>query len=438
MDGVMGRARNVSVILLIGSIVAGLGGRARSAPEGVVRTDGHAVADARGPFNALGATLFWGAWAYEFDRARLERNLAALGDAGVDYIRVLGSVGGRTWEDRPVDPRSQNYEAVIAGLTDLAYDRYGMRVQWTLFGGSPFTPPGEARSALVDRFARLAKGREHKIFAFEIANEARSTGFSGPEGIAELRRLGARLGRQTAVLVALSDPAAGAECETYAGADTDVATMHYPRSFGDEGPFKPLRRPWSYPADYDANCRGELPRVVFNNEPIGPESSVSQDDDASRIAAAYALTFLANNAAYVLHTGPGIRGGGTSDRARGRHANFYDLPSFRSIATALRAARQYLPAGLANWTRHESNSKAAPVLLAGSGRVYVSTSGPRFVAVVLGMGEPVTLRARTAASMAIRDAMTGRVRQSLDVRAGGKLAIDASAPVIVVGRSKHP
>ena len=65
-----------------------------------------------------------------------------------------------------------DYDKVIAGLTDLAYDKYGLRVQWTLFGGAPSTPPGRAREALVDRFATMSRGREHKIFAFEIANEA--------------------------------------------------------------------------------------------------------------------------------------------------------------------------------------------------------------------------------------------------------------------------
>ena len=153
-----------------------------AARAGQVRADGRAVADAAGPFNALGATLFWGAWAYKLDRPRLERNLEVLSAAGIDYVRVLGSVGGASWEDRQTDPRWTDYDAIIAGMTDLAYDRYGMRVQWTLFGGAPFTPSGPAREALVDRFASMAQGREHKIFAFEIANEAWQNGFRRPRG----------------------------------------------------------------------------------------------------------------------------------------------------------------------------------------------------------------------------------------------------------------
>lgn len=428
MNTVMGPIGRVSVILLIGLI----GADAAEPPRGAVRAQGRAVADQRGPFNALGATLFWAAWGYNSDRARLERNLATLSEAGFDYVRVLGSVGGPGWTDRTVDPRSDDYDAVVAGLTDLVYDRYGMRTQWTVFGGAPFTPAGAVRARLIDRFAKLAKGREHKIFAFEIANEARSTGFSGPEGIAELRRLGKRLNDQTSVLVALTAPSVSAACETYAGAGADVATFHYERSFGREGPLRPLRRPWSYPAAYDVKCRGELPQVVFNNEPIGPESSVRQDADPSRIAAGFVLTFLARNAAYVLHAGPGIRGGGAADRAIGRHASFDELPSFNGIAAALAAAKQYLPAGLANWRRHEPNSATAP--LYGPDRVYAASSEQRFVALVLGTGKTMTLRSRGKWSIDLRQAATGKTLRRLQVGANESLTLPAHDALILIGR----
>ena len=173
------RIQQYVTVLLIGLLA--LEASALTPREGPVRADGHAVADAKGAFNALGATLFWGAWGYKFDRPRLERNFGVLRTAGVDYVRVLGSVGGTSWEDRQTDPRWSDYDAIIAGMTDLAYDRYGLRVQWTLFGGAPYTPAGPAREALVDRFAALARGREHKLFAFEIANEAWQNGFPGPE-----------------------------------------------------------------------------------------------------------------------------------------------------------------------------------------------------------------------------------------------------------------
>lgn len=437
-------------VLLIGFTTVQLGGglsllhvngsrlRAQSATArkaaGPVRAEGRAVADAAGPFNALGATLFWGAWAYKFDRARLERNLTILSASGIDYVRVLGSVGGASWEDRQTDPRWPDYDAIIGGMTDLAYDRYGLRVQWTLFGGAPFTPSGPSREALVDRFASLARGREHKIFAFEIANEAWQNGFAGPEGLAELRRLGARLNDKTNVLVALSSPAGGAACATYAGSGVGAMTLHYERGFGREGPLQPLRRPWSFPGAYDRACKGQLPPIVLNNEPIGPESSVRQDDSPSRIAAGYVMTFLAGNAGYVLHTGPGIRGGGAADVASKlrRHAHFDELPSFKPIAAALSAAQQYLPPGLANWTRYAPNAATAPIV--GFDSLYTASSEGRFIALAVGIEHPVVVRAQVAALIEIREAATGKVVKSLTVASGDDIELGGYEELVIIGR----
>ena len=408
-------------------------GAGRSGP---VRADGRTVADAAGPFNALGATLFWGAWAYKSDRARLERNLEVLSAAGIDYVRVLGSVGGAGWEDRQTDPRWPNYDAIIAGMTDLAYDRYGLRVQWTLFGGAPFTPSGRSRQSLVDRFARMASGREHKIFAFEIANEAWQNGFRGAQGLSELRALGKRLSSKTTVLVALSSPSRGAACETYARAGVDAMTLHYERGFGDEGPSQPLLRPWSFPDAYDESCRGQLPAVVFNNEPIGPESSVRQDDSPSRIAAAYVMTFLAGNAAYVLHAGPGVRGGGAADvsSALQRHAHFDELPSFKPIAAALAAAKQYLPPGLANWTRYPAGSTAVP--LRADGGLYAAFNGSRFVALAIEAKQPIVVHAQKDVSIDVTQISTGKLVKRLDLSSGEHFSLSAGESFAMIGNSR--
>jgi hypothetical protein len=402
--------------------------------SGQVQIQGRAVRDAAGPFNALGATFFWGAWAYKVDRARLERNLEALSAAGVDYIRVLGSVGGTSWEDRQTDPRWQDYDAIIAGLTDLAYDRYGLRVQWTIFGGAPFTPAGTEREKLVDRFATMAQGREHKIFAFEIANEGWQNGFEGAEGIDELRRLGKRLSDRTPVLVALTAPQSSGACALYGGAAADVMTVHYSRAFDDEGPTKPLRRPWSFPSAYDEACRGALPSAVLNNEPIGPESSVEADDSPARIGAAFVMTFLAGNASYVFHSGPGIRGGGTADISGSlrRHAHFDELPSFKPIAAALRSAKRYLPRNLPNWTRHAPNAASAP--LHGFDRLYMATSDQRFVGLAIGVSKSITLSARAPMTFHVRQASTGRILKRVTVKSGQNITVSADEALVLVGR----
>ena len=421
------------LLVLIGITAGDVSAQGR---HGTVSAKGRAVADGAGPFNALGATMFWGAWAYKFDRPRLERNLEVLRAAGVDYVRILGSVGGASWEDRQTDPRWPDYDAIIAGMTDLAYDRYGLRVQWTIFGGAPFAASGPDRIAIVDRFASMARGREAKIFAFEIANEAWQNGFRGPEGLAELRSLGQRLNAATTVLVALTSPAKGAACATYAGAGADAMTMHYERGFGSAGPLQPLRRPWSFPSAYDGRSRGQLPPMVFNNEPIGPESSVRQDDSPARIAAGYVMTFLAGNAAYVLHSGPGIRGGGAADlsSALRRHAHFDELPSFKAIAGALSAAKQYLPAGLANWTRHNPNAADAPVR--GFEDLYSASSRGEFVALAIGLVRPIVVHLNVDADIDVRQTSTGKIVQQLTVVSGESLTLSGDESLVLIGRAR--
>jgi hypothetical protein len=426
----------VSIAVAFGLAMLALsvvGANAPVARTGRVRAQGRSVADAGGQFNALGATLFWGAWGYKFDRPRLERNLEALNTAGVDYIRVLGAVGGESWEDRQTDPRWPDYDAVIAGMTDLAYDRYGIRVQWTLFGGPPYTATASARESLVDRFAAMARGREHKIFALEIANEGWKNGFEGSKGIAELRRLGKRLSDRTPVLVALSAPGGNALCETYAASGVDTMTIHYPRRFGNLGPTEPLLRPWTASV-HSAACRDQLPPLVLNNEPIGPESSVNQDDSPSRIAAAYIMTFLAGNAAYVLHAGPGVRGGGAADLALTppRHAEFTELPSFKPIAAALSSAHRYLPRGLPNWTRHAPNAAGVP--LHGFDGLYTAASGSRFVALAVGVEKGSAVRSRVGAAITIRDAATGDVVTRLTVTPGTNIPLAGAEELVIIGR----
>src|SRR5207245_789688 len=117
-----------------------------------------------------------------------------LAEHGFDYFRALGVVGDPfqpdSWDGREIDWRWPDYDEVIAGLTDLAYDVYGLRVEWTLFGDGQLNIPDEAdRYRLVDRFVAMAHGREHKIMHFELANEYWQNGFSGDAGLAQLRAL---------------------------------------------------------------------------------------------------------------------------------------------------------------------------------------------------------------------------------------------------------
>jgi hypothetical protein len=145
------------------------------------------------------------------------------------------------------------------------------------------------------------------------------------------------------------------------------------------------------------------------------------------------LTFLAGNASYVLHAGPGIRGGGAADSSPKlrRHAHFDELPSFTPIATALAAAKQYLPPGLANWTRHAPDAATAPMY--GFNRLYSASNESGFVALAVGITQPIVLHARRSASIDVRETSTGQLVKHLNISSGKSVTLSGGESVAVIG-----
>jgi hypothetical protein len=397
-----------------------------------VRLVGRSFSDQRGEFNALGTTFFWGACGFRFDRQRLEQNLDFIARSGFDYIRVLGTVGGATWEDRTVDPRWSDYDAVIAGLTDLAYDVYGLRVQWTIFGETDFTPTVADRVTLIDRLLRMSRGREHKIILFEIANEAWQNGFPDCEGIRELRGLTRRMKDNTDILVAASwwiDPSGF--CQLYAGGVADIATVHFERAntFGD-GVWRPVRQPWGWPGEFPCT---DLPPAAVNNEPIGPYSSVAEDRDPLRLTMGAVVTYIAGLPAYTLHTGAGIRGGGAADLARGRPANIWEVENIDQTVRGLRAAKGYLPPGLANWARHNALWPSYPFSVDADQfvRAYAATTGNQVVVGPIGMRNPVTMAPKSAMVLSAVNPLTGDVVAQYSLAAGQSFTLPTADALVL-------
>jgi hypothetical protein len=404
-------------------------------PRGAVRLEGRAIADDGGPFNALGTTLFWALWAEQHDQQRLDENLAWLSSRGVDYVRVLGMVGGSSWRDRAIDPASPGYwPAVDRLLTRLA--AHALRAQVTLFAEADDVMPSRAaRELFVDQWAAKANEQPERFVMLEIANEHAQNGLAD---VAELRALGGRLAHKTTVLVALSSPGLGRECDVYAGAGADVATIHYAREVAGQGLWAPVWQPWSWPHGFDANCRGQLPTAI-NNEPIGPQSSVAADDDPRRLTMAYIMTFMAGNAAYVLHTGAGVRGGGEGDRARGRPANIFQVARLDQTVAAIAIARRYLPPGLANWNRLEPLSEHFPFdgveravadkRLSGA---YATAHENRFVAALLGVRQPIALVAREPLAFEVREVLSGSVIARERIDSGETFSLNGGAAAYVL------
>jgi hypothetical protein len=368
--------------------------------SGSVQVADRTFIDEEGPFLALGTTLFWALWGFEHDRARLGRNLEAIADAGFDYVRVLAAVGPSGWTDRTVDPTEQGRARRIAALTDWAYDRYGLRVQWTIFGGVGRTPTPESRAQVIDRFAAAIAGREAKVLAVEIANEGWQNGFPRASGQRELKALAARLRPRYEGLLATTAPRPD-DCEAqrawYAGTPASLVTLHLPR---DNRQWAVLDAVWR---SGKLSCR-DVPHAYANNEPIGPYSSGRDEREPLALATAAALSWASGIGAYVLHSGAGIRGGGVEDRRLGRPANIWETERWSVTTAALACVRFTLPPDLPGWTRVREDARDHP-FATGNGRRATAVRaaairGPRFVAIPVDVGRSTTLVARR--SMRVR------------------------------------
>lgn len=414
----------------------------RPARTGPVRLEGRAFADDQGPWNPLGASLFWALWGERHDPGRLDANLAYLAAADVDYVRVLAMVGTPSWADRAILPDWPDYWAVVDRLF-ARLGSYGLRAQVVLFADAQVVMPDEAaREHWVDQWAAYANQHRARIQFLEVANEPWQNGFPTA---APLHQLGHRLSAQTDIPVALGAPPDDQVVAWLAGW-TEVGTLHYDRAMGDEG-LRPIRQPWGAWGEYRerAALAGvpnahtvALPQVAVNNEPIGPQSSGAGDQDPARLALAYLTSFIAGNAAYVYHAGAGIRGGGAADLAGGRLANLYEYPP--ELLAGISHWRRRLPPGLANWTR--ANAQWAEFPWDGSQRAvdqgqilraYVTTQGDQLVGVLLGPRAPHEGRLRRGVNLAIAAPQApGPLVSTIVGPAGASVAFPAGWPGLVI------
>lgn len=346
-----------------------------------------------------------------------------------------GVRGCDSWRDRRLDPGTASYPQDIAGLTDWAYKQYGLRVQWTIFGGTEFTPTAAARRAAVEKFSQMAQGREPAIFAFEIANESWQNGFPGEDGKRELHALAKVLKAHSSNLVALSSPENGT-CEgaqtLYRNSVADLTTLHIGRvgTAGGEN-WTALRHVWELHA-----CTG-IPSLRSSNEPIGPESSVVGMDDPVALSAMALVTYGSGIGAFVLHTGPGVRGGGEADLARGRHRNLWELPTVANIAAGLSTITRLIPGDFANWSTHDELSEAPDRWFdakdrTGASGVYCFAKAQDFACVPVGIKQPLSLAARRRMTVSSHQLPTGAAGTSRLLVPGALLSIPAARPALLI------
>jgi hypothetical protein len=353
--------------------------------QGRARLDGRVFIDDAGPRPALGASFFWLAWGYRNDPSRTEANLRWLAAHGVDFVRALGEVGGESWRDRVIDPAWPDYVDVLRGATALA-NRYGLRVEWTLFGGGTSRTDVQwwaATRRAVDALRPVVSG----VQFVEVQNEQQ-----GPPA-ALARRLAGYVRQQLGVEVAITGTPERGLPGLYAGSGATLATVHFDRAEGEFG-WRSARQSQSYWA------LSPMPPAFVNNEPAGIDGSVRAENDPVKLASDALVTWTTGGAAYVLHHGAGIRGGGAADAERGRKANAWEQPALLDALAILARVRAVLPADLPVWQRVENDWTAPnPVppfrfrrdhlgdratLTRGLAGVFTAERGGAFVTVVLG------------------------------------------------------
>lgn len=436
--------------------------RRRTARTGVVRLCGRAFCDDGGPFNALGVSLFHALSSYRHHRADLDADLKWASEVvGADYVRVLGVVGG----DRDPDPWEfagaflswEDYWQVVAEFNDYAYDRYGLRVEWTIFGGRGQVPSYTAQAAVVERFGDMANERPHKVMHFEIANEYFQNGWGGD--YTGMRTLATRLRNvlQHPIPIALStlqhleSPEEQVRAEIaalYEGSVADLWTPHWSRDIDNvDGRWRNVRKPW------EARQFPGTPQASTSNEPMGPGSSVEEERSPLLIAAAAVSAWSTGQAGYVLHSNPGAWGGRVHPHyktARFEYAHAYEYPEMAGIAAAVRAAHEFLPAGIQNWTHVRHGQDGHPFLPSfrcapcaqiwpdghaeGVVRIYAAVEGSEFVVHPIGIRGRVQLTAARAMAFDVHDPLTFGKVQHVELDAGETHVLSGAESYVLRGR----
>jgi hypothetical protein len=345
---------------------------------------------------------------------------------GVDYVRMFCEVGGRTWEDRTIDPRWPDYEAVLGDAIDTAFDRYGLRVELTVLAGGSGAPRELAFQKVIKG---VLPGREHKVMHGEGANE----GNFGDE--ASFHALVRNAIRESAILWAVNSPS-GADVNEVErlmrATGAQVATGHFERTPGDftaDGrSWRQVRQAWDW---RDLRWPGS------HNEPAGPQSSVAEQNDPLVLAMMRAVGILSGVGAFVLHTGAGVRGGGAADLARGRSANFWDVPQIEEILEALYRVATILPIDLPHWTKANNQWRpplpehplpADSVWTAGADHGIVRNYGAfrddAFVTLPHGVREYVVMTPGRACAVRVHSPLTGELMTEARLAAGEGLRLE--------------
>lgn len=305
---------------------------------GVVLREGRAVRDDQGLFHPLGLTFFWSMQGWKYEREHFTSNAAWVAKKRIDYVRMLTEVG---WDGREIDPSSPEWAdwgPVLREVMDH-WRSLGVRCELTLIGKGTNTDPVWLAQQVGDI---IAENRQDCVVDVECANEYSI--YDGPT-IEVMSKMARALQARIPNVIALSNPGDEGEAEELLVKAKQLGiagyTLHLDRGPGDYK-WRQVRQ------SYD--MKNSRPLVSFSNEPVGPASSVSQNDNPLQLAMLRAVGVMCGGAGFVLHTGTGVFGDGKGHPTAGpRPPNFWEIQNIDAIVDALRNIDVLLPEGVENW-----------------------------------------------------------------------------------------
>jgi hypothetical protein len=400
-------------------------------PGQVTFCGAHGLCDAAGRHYYGGATLFWAAWGYAHDRARLDEAMKDLAPGAHDFARILGHVTGPSpyWDDRHHDLTQPGAVEQLGATVDYLAD-HGLRTWFALFGDVSYTPA--IRSQIVDASILVLKARQSKLMLVEVVNEGlalKPVQFPLLEAQGYARRIASAL---PGTLVVVTSPKSETCADLQAVALGNVSAPHFSRSMtGTKGAWTPPAQPWMG----DTQPRWCGGRVTVDGEPIGIGSSVSSDNDRTRLAMAPAVGAAGGLSAHVLHSTPaGVYG----------RVAFHDQPGWMAAQESVRQMRALINKSpdLQDWARGGSsdgpwtvrdlpNDKAG--IKGTVDRLYCTWRGAESWCAALDVRATTTLTAKQPMHVSVHDGAAALTEVlARDVNAGESITLTPATPGAVV------
>lgn len=300
--------------------------------RGTSRLEGKKLVDDAGAYLANGATFFWLPWGLEFDRQRTLENLNYLRDRGVHAVRILcvvgwnGSAEQDSWSDRTINPATLGWDRWqgMISRTLATLREFNMRAIVTIFGGIEKLSLDD-RQRVVELLRGITDKFSAQVVYIEISNESK---IDTPEARSYARMFPS----ERIVAITAGQIHDSKNC---------LIPLHLERKVTGDGGV------WDYTEQgYDFNG---YPQAGSDQEPIGPDSSVAEDDDPARLTSEAATSLICGAPVVVMHCGAGIRGGGAADRKVGRHENFWQYSTLNAILAGRLQLTTVLPQDVASF-----------------------------------------------------------------------------------------